>query len=61
MEGQARNRTVELDRIVLEHVRTMLLALAALVDRSAALPTFERLHFLKRARRGIEFIEKLGE
>ena len=46
MEGQARNRTVELDRIVLEHVRAMLLALAALVDRSAALPTFERLHFL---------------
>ena len=46
MEGQARNRTVELDRIVLEHVRTMLLALAALVVRSADLPTFERLRFL---------------
>ena len=46
MATQAWSRKRELDRDVLEHVRAMLLALAALVVRSAALPTFERLHFL---------------
>ena len=46
MAGQAWNRKEELDRAVLEHVRAMLLVLAALVERAAGLPTFERLHFL---------------
>ena len=46
MERQAWSRKGELDRVVLEHVRAMLLVLAALVERAAGLPIVERLHFL---------------
>ena len=46
MERQAWSRKGELDRVVLEHARAMLLVLAALVDRAAGLPMAERLHFL---------------
>ena len=52
MEGQARNRTVELDRTVLEHARALLLALAVLVERAAGLPTVKRLWFLEVMGRG---------
>ena len=45
MARQAWSRK-ELDRAVLEHVRAMLLALAALVERAASLPAVERLRFL---------------
>jgi hypothetical protein len=44
MARQAWNREVEQDRAVLEHIRALLLALAALVDRAAGLPAVKRLH-----------------
>ena len=46
MAGQALNRKGEPDRVVLEHARTLLLALAALVERAAGLPAARRLWFL---------------
>ena len=46
MARQAWNRAMEPDRIVLEHIRALLLALAVLVERAAGLPTVERLRFL---------------
>ena len=46
MARQAWNRGMEPDRVVLEHIRALLLALAVLVDRAAGLPTVERLRFL---------------
>ena len=46
MAGHAWNRKGEPDRVVLEHARTLLLALAALVERAAGLPPVERLRFL---------------
>ena len=51
MARQAWRRKGEWDRDVLEHIRSMLLVLAALIDRAAglpptSLPTVERLHFL---------------
>ena len=46
MARQAWRRKGEWDRDVLEHIRSMLLVLAALIDRAAGLPLYERLHFL---------------
>ena len=46
MARQAWRRKGELDRNVLEHIRAMLLVLAALVERAAVLPTAKRLWFL---------------
>ena len=46
MAGQAWNRGMEPNRVVLEHIRALLLALAVLVERAAGLPTVERLRFL---------------
>ena len=46
MARQAWNRGMEPDRIVLEHIRALLLALAVLVDRAAGLPAARRLHLL---------------
>ena len=46
MERQGWSRKGELDWVVLEHARAMLLVLAALVERAAGLPVVERLHFL---------------
>ena len=46
MGRQAWRRKGEWDRDVLEHIRSMLLVLAALIDRAAGLPLYERLHFL---------------
>jgi hypothetical protein len=37
---------MEPNRIVLEHIRALLLALAVLVDRAAGLPAARRLHLL---------------
>ena len=46
MARQAWSRKNEWDRDALEHIRAMLLVLAALVERAAGLPTVERLWFL---------------
>jgi len=46
MAGQAWNREGELDRVMLERARILLVALAALVERAAFLPLVERLRFL---------------
>ena len=46
MAGQAWNSGMEPDRVVLEHARALLLALAVLIERAAGLPTVERLWFL---------------
>ena len=46
MERQERHREAELDQAALQHVRMLLLALAALVDRAVGLPMVERLRFL---------------
>lgn len=46
MERLEWNRRVERERVVLEHIRALLLALAALVDRAAGLPAVKRLHVL---------------
>ena len=46
MARQAWSRKNEWDRDALEHIRAMLLVLAALVERAASLPVAERLHFL---------------
>ena len=46
MAGQAWNRKGQPNRVVLEHARVLLLALAALVERAAGLPTTRRLWFL---------------
>jgi hypothetical protein len=43
---------MEPDRIVLEHIRALLLALAVLVDRAAGLPAARRLHLLAVLGRG---------
>ena len=52
MARQAWNRGMEPDRIVLEHIRALLLALAVLVERAACLPTAKRLWFLEVMGRG---------
>ena len=46
MARHAWNRGMEPNRIVLEHIRALLLALAVLVDRAAGLPAARRLHLL---------------
>ena len=46
MARQAWSRKNEWDRDALEHIRAILLVLAALVERAAGLPVVERLHFL---------------
>ena len=46
MARQAWSRKGQLDRAVLAHARALLLALAALVERAASLPTAKRLWFL---------------
>ena len=46
MARQAWNRAMEPDRIVLEHIRALLLALAVLIERAAVLPAAKRLWFL---------------
>ena len=46
MARQAWNRGMEPDRVVLEHARALLLALAVLVERAAGLPAARRLWFL---------------
>jgi hypothetical protein len=43
---------MEPNRVVLEHIRTLLIALAVLVERAAGLPTIERLRFLAVMGRG---------
>jgi hypothetical protein len=43
---------MEPNRVVLEHIRALLLALAVLVDRTAALPKARRLHLLAVLGRG---------
>ena len=52
MARQAWNRGMEPNRIVLEHIRALLLALAVLVDRAAGLPAARRLHLLAVLGRG---------
>ena len=52
MARQAWNRGMEPDRVVLEHIRALLLALAVLVDRAAGLPAARRLHLLAVLGRG---------
>ena len=46
MARRAWNRKEDPNRIVLEHIRALLLALAVLVDRAAGLSTVERRRFL---------------
>ena len=46
MARQAWSRKNEWDRDALEHIRAMLLVLAALIERAAGLPFAERLRFL---------------
>ena len=46
MARQAWSRKNEWDRDALEHIRAILLVLAALVERAAGLPFAERLRFL---------------
>ena len=52
MARQMWNRKGEPDRVVLEHIRALLLALAVLVDRAAGLPAARRLHLLAVLGRG---------
>lgn len=46
MAGRAWDRRAEPDRVVLERIVMMLLALAVLVERAAGLPAARRLHLL---------------
>ena len=59
MAKQAWSRKGEWDREVLEHIRAMLLVLAALVERAAGLPVAERLHFLAVMGRGEAEVRRL--